>query len=165
MCAGAIINSRIHTLRYGTRDDQAGCCGSVLNQFEERFNHHPRIYQGALKEECEGQLSGLLRGAERKRRGELTPFTRRFNASVPVVPEFLYYHPAILILARQEHSYLSIRSSNLLGRLPGRPGSRSPYAGRRSLKYFKNLCNSNGGFVNNFFRIIKLRKRTVRFIF
>lgn len=66
MCAGAIINSRIHTLRYGTRDDKAGCCGSVLNLFEERFNHHPRIYQGPLKEECEGQLQDFFRGLRGK---------------------------------------------------------------------------------------------------
>ena len=66
MCAGDIINSRIHTLRYGTRDDKAGCCGSVLNLFEERFNHHPRIYQGPLKEECEGQLQDFFRGLREK---------------------------------------------------------------------------------------------------
>ena len=66
MCAGAIIKSRIHTLRYGTRDDKAGCCGSVLNLFEERFNHHPRIYQGPLKEECEGQLQDFFRGLREK---------------------------------------------------------------------------------------------------
>ena len=66
MCAGAIINSRIHTLRYGTRDDKAGCCGSVLNLFEERFNHHPRIYQGPLREECEGQLQDFFRGLREK---------------------------------------------------------------------------------------------------
>ena len=66
MCAGAIINSRIHTLRYGTRDDKTGCCGSVLNLFEERFNHHPRIYQGPLKEECEGQLQDFFRGLREK---------------------------------------------------------------------------------------------------
>ena len=70
MCAGAIINSRIRTLRYGTRDDKAGCCGSVLNLFEERFNHHPRIYQGPLKEECEGQLQDFFRGL-REKNGEI----------------------------------------------------------------------------------------------
>lgn len=70
MCAGAIINSRIHTLRYGTRDDKAGCCGSVLNLFEERFNHHPRIYQGPLKEECESQLQDFFRGL-REKSGEI----------------------------------------------------------------------------------------------
>ena len=52
MCAGAIVNARIPALYYGARDDKAGCCGSVLNLFEERFNHHPRIYGGVLEEEC-----------------------------------------------------------------------------------------------------------------
>ena len=53
MCAGAIINARIEEIRYGVKDPKAGCCGSVLNLFEERFNHRPRIYQGPLTAECE----------------------------------------------------------------------------------------------------------------
>ena len=52
MCAGAIVNARIPALYYGTKDDKAGCCGAVLNLFEERFNHHPRIYGGLMEEEC-----------------------------------------------------------------------------------------------------------------
>ena len=53
MCAGGIINARVDEVHYGARDEKAGCCGSVLNLFEERFNHHPRIYQGPLIRECE----------------------------------------------------------------------------------------------------------------
>ncbi len=53
MCAGGIINARIDELRYGARDEKAGCCGSVLNLFQERFNHRPRIYRGPLTAECE----------------------------------------------------------------------------------------------------------------
>ena len=56
MCAGAIINSRVPALYYGARDDKAGCCGSVLNLFEENFNHRPRIYGGLLEEECAALL-------------------------------------------------------------------------------------------------------------
>lgn len=52
MCAGAIVNARVDEVRYGVRDEKAGCCGSVLNLFEERFNHHPRIYRGPLEREC-----------------------------------------------------------------------------------------------------------------
>ena len=52
MCAGGIINSRVAEVRYGARDDKAGACGSVLNLFEERFNHKPRVYRGLLEEEC-----------------------------------------------------------------------------------------------------------------
>jgi len=56
MCAGAIINARVEEVRYGARDEKAGCCGSVLNLFEERFNHCPRIYQGPLEGDCEAVL-------------------------------------------------------------------------------------------------------------
>ena len=60
MCAGAIINSRIDEVRYGAREEKSGCCGSVLNLFEERFNHHPRIYGGLLAEECQSVLANFF---------------------------------------------------------------------------------------------------------
>ncbi len=56
MCAGGIVNARVDTVRYGARDEKAGCCGSVLDLFQERFNHRPRVYQGPLREECEKLL-------------------------------------------------------------------------------------------------------------
>ena len=61
MCAGAIINSRIGEVRYGAREDKSGCCGSVLNLFEERFNHKPRIYGGLLGEESRALLDEFFR--------------------------------------------------------------------------------------------------------
>ena len=66
MCAGAIINSRIHTLRYGAKDEKAGACTSVLNLFEERFNHKPRIYQGLMEKECETLLQTFFQGLRKK---------------------------------------------------------------------------------------------------
>jgi tRNA(adenine34) deaminase len=57
MCAGAIINARIDEVRYGAREEKSGCCGSVLNLFEERFNHHPRIYGGLLQQDCQALLT------------------------------------------------------------------------------------------------------------
>lgn len=62
MCAGAIINSRISTVRYGAREEKSGCCGSVLNLFEERFNHRPRIYGGLLERECRTLLEAFFQG-------------------------------------------------------------------------------------------------------
>ena len=56
MCAGAIINARVEEIRYGAREEKSGCCGSVLNLFEERFNHRPRVYGGLLEGECRGLL-------------------------------------------------------------------------------------------------------------
>ena len=58
MCAGAIINSRISAVRYGAREGKSGCCGSVLNLFEERFNHRPRIYGGLLEGRSEERRVG-----------------------------------------------------------------------------------------------------------
>ena len=60
MCAGAIVNARIPALYYGAKDDKAGCCGSVLNLFEERFNHHPRIYGGLMEVECTALLQSFF---------------------------------------------------------------------------------------------------------
>ena len=62
MCAGAIINSRIGTVRYGAREGKSGCCGSVLNLFEERFNHRPRLYGGLLEGECRALLEEFFQG-------------------------------------------------------------------------------------------------------
>ena len=56
MCAGAIINSRIPSVWYGAKDDKAGACGSVLNLFEERFNHKPALRSGLLGDECAALL-------------------------------------------------------------------------------------------------------------
>lgn len=56
MCAGGIINARLDTVRYGAKDEKAGACGSVLNVFEERFNHKPRLYGHLLEDECADQL-------------------------------------------------------------------------------------------------------------
>ena len=61
MCAGGIINARVDEVRYGAREDKMGCCGSVLNLFEERFNHKPRLYKGPLAEECEEVLQDFFR--------------------------------------------------------------------------------------------------------
>ena len=48
MCAGAIINARISTLVYGSREENTGACVSIINLFEERFGHKPAIYGGVL---------------------------------------------------------------------------------------------------------------------
>ena len=69
MCAGGIINARIEVVRYGARDEKAGCCASVLNLFEERFNHRPHLYQGPLAEECEQVLRDFFEGLRGRAEG------------------------------------------------------------------------------------------------
>lgn len=62
MCAGAIINARVRSVYYGARDEKAGACGSVLNLFEERFHHKPRLYGGILEPECAALLQAFFQG-------------------------------------------------------------------------------------------------------
>ncbi len=66
MCAGGIINSRVDEVRYGAREEKMGCCGSVLNLFEERFNHKPRIYPGLMEEACEQVLQDFFQSLREK---------------------------------------------------------------------------------------------------
>lgn len=68
MCAGGIINARIPEVYYGARDDKAGACGSVVNLFEERFNHKPRLVGGILEEECGALLQVFFQKIREKRK-------------------------------------------------------------------------------------------------
>jgi len=53
MCAGAIIQSRISRLVFGTRDPKAGACGSICDlTAETRFNHRVIVHSGILAEDC-----------------------------------------------------------------------------------------------------------------
>ena len=61
MCAGAIINARVHRVFYGARDSVMGACGGVLNLFMENFPHHPQLVGGILGEECAAVLSEFFR--------------------------------------------------------------------------------------------------------
>ena len=70
MCAGAILNARIAAVRYGAKEELSGCCGSVLNLFEERFNHHPRLYRGPLERECQEILQDFFQGLREDGAGE-----------------------------------------------------------------------------------------------
>jgi tRNA(adenine34) deaminase len=53
MCAGAILQSRIQTVVYGTTDPKAGCAGSLMNLLQDRrFNHQTKIISDVCQEEC-----------------------------------------------------------------------------------------------------------------
>lgn len=57
MCAGAVINSRISRVVFGTYDLRAGAFGSVVNLAELNLNHKPEITGGVLSDECRNILS------------------------------------------------------------------------------------------------------------
>ncbi len=57
MCAGALVQSRVDTLVYGTVDKKAGACTSVMNLVQEpRFNHRLEVVPGILANECKSLL-------------------------------------------------------------------------------------------------------------
>ena len=62
MCVGAIIQSRIKRLFYGTKDLKTGAVGSVLNLLEDyTFNHKVEVHSGILENECETILKDFFK--------------------------------------------------------------------------------------------------------
>lgn len=62
MCAGAIVQSRISKVVFGTRNNKAGCCGSILNLLNEpRFNHQVKITEGVMEEECRQLMKSFFK--------------------------------------------------------------------------------------------------------
>ncbi|MEM1202025.1 MAG: tRNA adenosine(34) deaminase TadA [Acidobacteriota bacterium] len=70
MCAGALVNSRVDTLVFGTRDPKGGFCGSLGDLVRDpRLNHRLEVREGVLQEECSELLKSFfarLRSARRK---------------------------------------------------------------------------------------------------
>ncbi|WDM22203.1 tRNA adenosine(34) deaminase TadA [Paenibacillus polymyxa] len=68
MCAGAIVQSRVPHLIYGTTDPKAGCAGTLMNLLQEpRFNHCTEVTNGVLQEECASLLTNFFRHLRQKR--------------------------------------------------------------------------------------------------
>ncbi|REK69466.1 tRNA adenosine(34) deaminase TadA [Paenibacillus paeoniae] len=62
MCAGAIVQSRVKRVVYGTTDPKAGCAGTLMNLLQEpRFNHETELTSGVLQSECAGLLTQFFR--------------------------------------------------------------------------------------------------------
>ncbi|MBQ3928661.1 MAG: tRNA adenosine(34) deaminase TadA [Clostridia bacterium] len=70
MCAGAIINSRIKRVVFGSYDYKAGSCRSVINLFDLPYNHKPEYVGGVLEEECAKLLSDFFRELREKKKRE-----------------------------------------------------------------------------------------------
>lgn len=62
MCVGAIVHTRISQIIFGLPEPATGCCGSVINLFEERLGHRPAIYSGVCAGESQSLLNGFFKG-------------------------------------------------------------------------------------------------------
>lgn len=61
MCAGAIIQSRMHKLVFGAYDLKGGCVTSKFNLFEkDKFNHNVDIEEGCMESECSNILKSFF---------------------------------------------------------------------------------------------------------
>lgn len=60
MCTGAIINSHLGTVVYGTEDERAGCCGTAANLFSLPYSHKPEVYRGFYEAECKALLQDFF---------------------------------------------------------------------------------------------------------
>lgn len=68
MCAGAIVQSRIQRVVYGTSDPKAGCAGTLMNLLQEpRFNHETELTDGVLQSECAMILTQFFRKLRQQR--------------------------------------------------------------------------------------------------
>ncbi len=61
MCGGAIINSRIPRVVYGTKDLRFGAFGSALDLVKIPLNHTPTVISGVLSDECRELLSSYFK--------------------------------------------------------------------------------------------------------
>ncbi len=62
MCAGAILQSRIERVVYGTTDPKAGCVGTLMDLLQDsRFNHASAWTAGVLQAECSSLLTDFFR--------------------------------------------------------------------------------------------------------
>ncbi|WP_051286745.1 tRNA adenosine(34) deaminase TadA [Paenibacillus taiwanensis] len=67
MCAGAIVQSRLPYVVFGTPDPKAGCGGTLMNLMQEpRFNHRAEVREGVLREQCADLLVQFFRQLRRR---------------------------------------------------------------------------------------------------
>ncbi len=61
MCAGAIVNARIHSLIYGAGDPKAGAVSSLMNVVQDkRLNHQVEVIEGIHENACSRLLKDFF---------------------------------------------------------------------------------------------------------
>ncbi len=67
MCSGAIVQSRLDKVVFGTFNKKAGFCGSVLNILQmEELNHKVLIESGVLESECKEMMQSFFKNFRKK---------------------------------------------------------------------------------------------------
>jgi tRNA(Arg) A34 adenosine deaminase TadA len=66
MCAGAMIQSRIRNLYYGTSDPKAGGIESVVRLLDIPFNHHIDVESGIMATESKEIIQSFFKKLRQK---------------------------------------------------------------------------------------------------
>lgn len=67
MCAGAILQSRIKRLVFGTRNAKAGSCYSILNILDnESLNHRVEVVEGIMQDESSNLMKDFFSQLRKK---------------------------------------------------------------------------------------------------
>jgi len=68
MCAGIIVQARIHTVVFGAHDPKGGCGGTIYNLLEEeQFNHRCGVVGGVMEEACKELLTDFFKQLRQKK--------------------------------------------------------------------------------------------------
>lgn len=71
MCSGAIINTRIKNVCFGSRDPKAGAAKSLYSVLEDsRLNHQVNVVEGVLADESSQIMKDFFKAARRKRKNK-----------------------------------------------------------------------------------------------
>ena len=67
MCAGALVNSRVDRLVYGSSEPRFGAVESIFNVVNHKvLNHHMEVTAGVLEEECRAIMKDFFRMRRRQ---------------------------------------------------------------------------------------------------
>lgn len=72
MCSGAIVQSRIRKVYFGTRDEKYGSVTSVANAFEIKANHKVEFEEGICKEECESLMKDFFKELRQRKKANIS---------------------------------------------------------------------------------------------
>lgn len=68
MCAGTMVNARLHRVVFGARDPKAGAVRSLYQLLEdERLNHRVEVVEGILADRCGQTLTEFFRSIRQGR--------------------------------------------------------------------------------------------------
>lgn len=67
MCSGAIFQSRLRAVYFGSKDEKAGLLGSKFNLFSiEGLNHYTQVNSGVLNEQCKALMTNFFKKKRNK---------------------------------------------------------------------------------------------------